>query len=307
MLAGTGKTAAILRCLGSYPLQVIRHASFPQLVGGHDQVVWLSVDVPASGRGTDLAASLMMEFDRVTGGTRFQSALLRQRRDGMRMLDEWRQVASSHFLGILHLDEVQNFFKMSALKQRSRRAGSPHAHELSIVEDQALRWVLTLMNTWQIPVLISGTPDGIHALTRRMSNLGRIVTSGYHPFHPFDISSDAAFNDLFLKPLGRYQYVAKKITIDSELAELILELTAGVRRFIIALWIAAHRVALERSTGDLRLDDFRRAAATYLAPIAPAVAALRSNDPVKMARYEDLLPRDGQFWAQFWSGSPADR
>lgn len=179
-LSGTGKTAAILRCLGSYPQQVFHHASFPQLVGGHNQVVWLSVDVPASGRATDLAASLMMEFDRVTGGIRFQSALLRQRRDGMRMLDEWRQVANSHFLGILHLDEVQNFFKLSALRQRSRRAGSPDAHELSIVEDQALRWVLTLMNTWQIPVIVSGTPDGIHALTRRMSNLGRIVTSGFH-------------------------------------------------------------------------------------------------------------------------------
>lgn len=112
---------------------------------------------------------------------------------------------------------------------------------------------------------------------------------------------------MFLSTLGRYQYVAKKIKVDSALVELILELTAGIRRFIIALWIAAQRVALERIKGELRPDDFRRAAATYLAPIAPAVAALRSNDPVKMARYEDLLPRDGQFWAKFWSASPANR
>ena len=69
---------------------------------------------------------------------------------------------------------------------------------------------------------------------------------------------------------------------------------------IIALWIAAHRVAFERTEDDLRLEDFRVAADTYLAPVAPAVAALRSNDPKRMGRYEDLAPRDHGFWSQFW-------
>jgi hypothetical protein len=298
--SGTGKTAAISNCFSIYPQQVIHHATFPRLVGPHNQVVWLSIDVPASGRMVDLAMELMRAWDKATGGNRFAIDLAKDRRDGMKMLDTWRQVASAHFLGVLHLDEIQNLFKLATLKRRGKKSGADDAPELSIVEDQALKWILTLMNTWQVPLLLSGTPDGIGALTRRLSNTERIVTSGYHPFQHFDSASDPGYKT-FLAQLGKYQFVQTKLPVNEGLAELIIELTGGIQRLIIALWIAAHRVALERNTGDLRLDDFKHAAATYLAPVAPAVAAFRSKDPARLSKYEDLIPRDGRFWSQFWN------
>ncbi len=298
--SGTGKTTAISNCLGIYPQQVIHHATFPRMVGPHHQVVWLSIDVPASGRMVDLAMELMRAWDRATGGNRFAIDLARERRDGMKMLDAWRQVASAHFLGMLHLDEIQNLFKLATKKKRSKKAGLDDAPELSIVEDQCLKWILTLMNTWQVPLMLSGTPDGIGALTRRLSNTERIVTSGYHPFHHFDNASSTGFGN-FLAQLGKYQFVRTRLPVNDELAALIIELTGGIQRLIIALWIAAHRIALERNTGDLRLDDFKHAAATYLAPVGPAVDAFRSKDPARMSKYEDLIPRDGRYWAQFWS------
>jgi len=266
------------------------------------QVVWLSINVPGSGRAVDLATDLMREWDRVTETNRFASELSKDRRDGMKMLDSWRQVASAHFLGVLHLDEIQNLFKLATLKKR-RRGGATiaEAPELSIVEDQFLKWLLVLMNTWQVPILISGTPDGVGALTRRLSTTERIVTSGYHVFEPFSDVNQPAFRGTFLNQLGNCQFVEKPIPLNDELAELIIELTGGIQRLVIALWIAAQRVALERNQGDLLLSDFRRAAATFLAPIAPAVSAIRSKDPAKLAKYEDLIPREDNFWAQFWS------
>ena len=299
--SGTGKTQAILRAFGTYPQQVIHHPTFPRMQSSHMQVVFLSVDAPPSGRAVDLADSLMHAWERATGSGRFASSLQRDRRDGMKMLDEWRQVAIAHFLGVLHIDEIQNFFKLAALKKRGLRAGMKDAPELSIVEDQVLKWILTLVNTWQIPLFVSGTPDGINALTRRLSNTQRIVTCGYHPFHHFDKASEPEFRDVFLKNLGRYQYVQKKLVVNDELGELIIELTGGIPRLIIALWIAAQRVALERNKGNLSIDDFKKAAATFLAPVAPAVAAFRSKDPDRMSKYEDLMPRDGAFWSQFWN------
>ena len=299
--SGTGKTEAILRCLRSYPQQVIHHDSFPRLVSGHQQVVWLSIDVPPSGRTVDLATDLMREWDRVTGGSRFASELTKERRDGMKMLDSWRQVASGHFLGLLHLDEVQNLFRLATLKKRrGKRDHENDPPELSIVEDQFLKWLLILMNTWQVPLLLSGTPDGIGALTRRLSTTERIVTSGFHQFQHFENANDSNFRVNFLEQLGKYQYVEKKLLIDDELSNLIIELTGGIQRLIIALWITAQRIALERNKGDLLLNDFKTAASTFLAPVAPAVAAFRSKDPVKMSQYEDLLPRDGAFWSQIW-------
>lgn len=300
-ISGSGKTAGILRCMNLYPSQIIHHKIFPNLHGSHQQVVWLSVDVPASGKSSDLAAALMIEFDKVTGGKRFAATIAKNRRDGTQMLAEWQQVASAHFLGLLHIDEVQNFFKLATLRKRKNKSSALEAPELSIVEDKALKWILTLMNTWHIPILMSGTPDGISAINRRLSNTERIVTSGYHLFQNFQSTSDLQYTSIFLKQLGKYQYVSKKLAVNQELAELILELTGGIQRLIIALWIAAHRVAFERDAGDLRLDDFKKAAATYLAPVGPAVAALRSNDPRRMSRFEDLFPRDGSFWNKFWS------
>ena len=69
-----------------------------------------------------------------------------------------------------------------------------------------------------------------------------------------------------------------------------------------ALWIAAQRVALDRAkTDELTLKDFEVAAKTYLAPLRPAVQALHSKDPDRLAKYEDLLPGESNFWSSFWS------
>jgi len=162
--------------------------------------------------------------------------------------------------------------------------------------------LLYLTNSGQIPLLFSGTPDGIGALTKRLSTLQRINTCGYHAFEPFSNPMAAEFKGTFLGTLGAHQYVKNRIVVDDALASVIIELTAGIQRLIVALWIAAHRVAFERKSDDLRLDDFRKAANTWLAPLAPAVAALRTKSPDAMARYEDLIQRDTTFWAKFWQG-----
>lgn len=313
--SGVGKTVAIQKAFDCYRHQVIIHDSFPKIQGPHYQMVHLSVDVPASGRTVDLAANLMIAWDDAVArvlpeqARRFAVSLARQRRDGARMMDEWRQVAVAHFLGALHLDEVQNFFKIPSLERRrrgrtTRSAGAADAElplELSIIEDQALKNVLTLVNTWQIPLIVSGTPDGVGALTRRLSNVQRFVTSGYHKMSEFCSPTDPFFKS-FMDTLGKLQYVAKPLSIDDELRALVFSLTAGIQRLIVALWVAAHRVAFERREDALRLDDFRKAAASYLAPIAPAVAALLSKDPQRMRRYEDLMARDDGYWATFWMG-----
>lgn len=301
-LSGVGKTQACERSLRSFPRQTVRHASFPKLVDGLTQVVWLSAEVPPSGKAADLARALMEAWDRATGGNRFAHWLAKEKiTDGMRALEEWRQVAVAHFLGALHLDEIQNLFRLSSLKQRKDRKGSGDAPDLSIVEDQLLRWLLQLTNSGQIPLLISGTPDGVGALTRRLSTLERLNTAGYHAFEPFGDPSSTEFAKNFLGQLGRYQYVKGRIAVDDNLARLVVDLTGGIQRLIIALWVAAHRVAFERKSDDLRLSDFTDAASTWMSPLAPAIDALRSRDANKMSRYEDLIRRDTTFWAKFWA------
>ena len=318
--SGTGKTQAILRAFDIGPSQVIEHPSFPKLVGKHAQLVWLSVDVPSSGRAADLAANLMFSFDTVMEKhvigwqNRFATSQAGTRRNGQKMLDEWRQVASAHFLGTLHLDEVQNFFKLPPLKKRRTKTSSADELQLSIIEDQCLKWILTLTNTWQIPIVLSGTPDGVGALMKRFANTQRFVGGGYHVIPPFESADDPLLFDSksnggFLNILGLYQFVAKPLSITQEFASLILELTGGIPRLIIAFWIAAHRISFERDDDSLCIEDFKRAGDTYLAPVKPAVVALLSKDPRQISRYEDLMQRDDNLWPSFWAemGSPEKR
>jgi len=312
--SGSGKTESILRPLSLYPQQVVTHETFPNICGKHRQLIWLSTDVPASGRSDDLAANLMSAFDDVMAKHvpdwqgRFATLLNRSRRDGQKMLDEWRQVAAAHFLGLLHLDEVQNFFKLPTLEKRRSRSAKASDLQLSIIEDQCLKWILTLTNTWQIPIILSGTPDGVGALMRRFANTQRFVGGGYHPVKHFNSALDPAFfNDNpaipgFLNILGRYQFVAKPLEIDRNIAIKVHSLTGGIPRLIVALWIAAHRIALESPKNDLLSQDhLQKAAETYLAPVKEAVQALLSNDPRLIARFEDLMPRDDNFWPTFWT------
>jgi len=298
--SGTGKTQATLRNLSLYP-QVIFHDNFRHMAAGLHQLVYLSVDVPASGRSEDLAANLMMSFDLAMNTSRFSAILQKKRRDGIQMLDEWRQVASSHFLGLLHLDEIQNFFKIQSLEKRRKLRNSEQGLELSIVEDACLKTILNINNTWQIPTLMSGTPDGVGAMTKRVATTQRFSGQGYHPLAQFFGADDIRFRDVFFPALCVYQYVQKTLPNTSGFRELIIELTGGIPRVIIALWIAAHRVAFERQDDDLRQEDFERAAKTYLSPLAPAITALRSNDPKQMCRFEDLMPRDDGYWSTFWN------
>ncbi len=300
--SGTGKTQCIRRILNLYCHHTYLHTHLPGFKDAHLQVTHLSIDVPPSGSAEDLARGLMREWQRVTGSTRFDLLLERDRfKNPLEQLNEWLQVAKAHFLGILHLDEVQNFFKIATLEQRRRRAGKDGTPELSVVEDRCLKWILDLINNAGIAVLVSGTSDGIGAFSKRLSTLERFATGGYHSLALFDRCDDPEYGNRFLGQLGRFQYTKEKIAVDDELAALILELSGGIQRIIVALWVSANRLALERPEDRLTKADFVLASQTYLGPLAPAIAAIRSKDPNRMRGYEDLVSQDTTVWSRFWS------
>jgi hypothetical protein len=66
-----------------------------------------------------------------TGTARFDYLLAKDKIDGIKALAEWQQVAKASFLAVLHLDEISNLFKLSALRQRK---GTTKKIELGVVE-----------------------------------------------------------------------------------------------------------------------------------------------------------------------------
>ncbi|MDM0065227.1 AAA family ATPase [Variovorax sp. J31P207] len=305
--SGTGKTETFKQIFGLYP-QVIKHQSYPGIIGHHLQVVHLSVNVPAGGRSPDLARALGTQWDLATQGNRFSRFVDLKKPNGQQMLDEWSLVARAESLGILHLDEIQNLFHIPTLEERRRKkAPEQPGPMLRISDDNALKWLLTFINSG-IPTVTSGTYDGIGALTKRLSTMERVSTMGYYSLERFNsIDPKSYFRRIFFKQLLKLQFVKDRIEDSDELARVVIDRTAGIQRLIIALWIAAHRVAFDRAAAsrckvdNLLLQDFKTAADTYLKLLQPCVKALLSNTPDARSRYEDLVPRDDDFWALFWN------
>lgn len=299
-ISGTGKTVATERALSYYP-RTVMHESFPHLTSPFKHMVHLKVDAPASGKAFDLADILGKATDALLGEGEFADRWGSKRQRGLPMLMEWLQFAKTHFLGLLTIDEIQNLFTIPPLAQRRAVQQKRDRLELRIADDETLKFLLTLMNTARIPLLAEGTPDGMAALATRLSTAQRLITGGSHRFVHSATEGDPYYSDDVFPTLWKYQWFENTSEKDSvryrELRQAVNERGGGVPRIYTCLWCFAHRCGFERLGTTLEVQDVHRAMDTYLAPLRPAVTALRSNDPDKLSMYEDLLPRDDALWA----------
>lgn len=287
-ISGSGKSRAIERALEHYP-QVAVHEKFPGMAGPFKQVLWQKIDVPGSGRATDLAEQLMIGLDDALGTSHFESALGSSRKNGQQMLRAWLQKASLHFLGVLVLDEVQNFFKLPTKKSRMTASNSSERLPLRIVEDEALKFILTLANTSRIAIIAAGTPDGMAAFSTRISTSQRMTSGGFHQMSLIKSHDDPYYAKYLFPTLCKYQWLDEELPLTPELRIALFEKSAGVPRILSNLWFFAQRCALERKAKSLSMGDIDSALQTFMAPLLPAIAALRSNDPRRLFAYEDMM------------------
>jgi len=287
-ISGSGKSRAIERALEHYP-QVAVHEKFPGMAGPFKQVLWQKIDVPGSGRATDLAEQLMISLDNALGTSHFEPTLRSSRKNGQQMLRAWLQKASLHFLGVLVLDEVQNFFKLPTKKSRMSAANRNERLPLRIVEDEALKFILTLANTSRIAIIAAGTPDGMAAFSTRISTAQRMTTGGFHQMSLIKSPEDPYYAKYLFPTLCTYQWLDEKLPLTPELRIALFEKSAGVPRILSNLWFFSQRCALERKAKSLSIADIDSALQTFMAPLLPAIAALRSDDPRRLLIYEDMM------------------
>lgn len=295
-MSGSGKTAAIESSLNIIPVSVV-HEKMPGFVSSFKQLLWIKIDAPESGKLVDLASNLMEATDLALGTQYFKNSLKKERKVGSEMFREWLGIAKKHVLGLIVIEEIQNLFKLDTLKERRKRKKDDYEKsELRIVEDVTLKLLLTVTNTWRIPIMIAGTHDGLAAFKMRFSTSQRLATDGYHEIHPPLKADDKIFSEIIFPTLVKYQWVNQKLPNTDEFRQLVFDLSLGIPRIYINLWIAAHRVCFDRKEDSLTFQHFKEAFNKYLHPLIPALNALRSNDPYRIARYEDLYPRGQDFW-----------
>ncbi len=228
-VSGTGKSVACTRALSMYP-QVVEHPRFPHLVSPFRQLVWLKVDVPASGKLVDLARVLMLETDAALNDDFFEGVLSKNLKRGPELWSLWVQRAKSCFLGILVLDEIQNLFRLESKRVRQQAHANDILPELKIVEDEVLKNILTLSNTGRIAVLVLGTYDGMAAFSKRFSTGQRLVQCGFHHFTPSASADEQYYQDYFFPVLRRYLWADKPLTNSEEIRQVLHQLSGGIPR-----------------------------------------------------------------------------
>lgn len=288
-VAGTGKTQALDRALRLWP-QVVVHERLPGFEGPVKQLLWLKADMPGSGKLDDLVEALFRAMDEALG-TDYLSTVVSERGGLKKMAaSTWLAKARLHFLGVLVVDEVQNFFRLQSKKvRRSEKARGGIRADLRVVEDQALKFVLNLANVSSIPLVAAGTPDGLQALGTRMSTGSRVSVGGLIRMPHAQTANDAFFC-LLLKKLQGYQWTRERLDVTDQVREEIFRWTGGILRNLIGLWVHAQRRALDEGAPCMDLRHLRGAAEGPQELNQNAVAALLSQNPRRMADFEDLAP-----------------
>lgn len=263
--SGMGKTTSIERVLASYP-QCIRHPAHHLT-----QVVWLKVDCPKNANETDLAASIVSAFDALLGTSSIPNSDYR-RKGWWYYQSKVKQFAVAHHLGLLVLDEMQN---LCARKSAGR--------------ETMLNWFQELVNELKVPIIFLGTYKAMRVLQLDMRHARRTGIFGSERWDP--LKPGAEFHAL-LKALWRFQWLRRPGELTDEMRNAIYEETQGVRAFIVDMFLVAQLHALWKGDETLTPDLFRHVARTEFSAVQPMLQALRSGDPSRIQKFEDLIPYD---------------
>lgn len=184
-----------------------------------------------------------------------------------------RQIAATHFLGILIIDEIQR------LSLQKTHGTAPLLHFF-----QDLRTVL------RVPVVEIGTSKAANLFTNEMKDGRRASESGLIQFErpPKRVKEW----DDFVRRIWTYQWVRQPRDPDDEMLDTVFDLSQSIPDFVVLLFKLAQQRAMLDGTETLTPKLLRHTYDDGLALLHPAINALRTNTTKSLSQYEDLLPVD---------------
>lgn len=272
-LSGIGKSTALESILRLYP-QTIAHQRYEGRSFVQTQITWLKLDCPFDGSLSGLCRAFFRAVDQAIGQDRYANSY-RSRNGLPDLIQRMEQVASTYFVGALLIDEIQHL--------RSARTGG---------KDNMLNFFVNLINSIGIPVVFIGTNSMISLFSDVLRNARRGCGLGVTEFQRFE--KDDPVWRMLVESLWEYQWCREISPLTDELFDVLYDLTQGVTDFLVKLLILGQRFAIQSGEERLTSSTFRRVSDTKMQILKPALSALRSRDPRRLSRFEDLLPIDDQ-------------
>lgn len=281
--SGVGKTAAIRIILQAIP-QVINHTEYQGVAFQQQQLVWISIDLPATPSIKALALNFFLAVDTALGTTSYHEKWSKRSRDSVdQHITGMQLVAQSHELGLVHIDEMQ--FMLNYAKSKD-------APSMVVLE--------AIFNKLGIPMLLSTTTAGLKLFSPEYASNGmadvtiarRMLNDREIQLKPLDKNSPQ-FRQ-FVKALFPKEVMLNCSELSPEFVELFYELSCGIPAFMIRLAKQFHElfVQLVHKNGNEQdtTNDVKMLRSVYhnqFKLIAPALAAFRRG---QAEQYEKLLP-----------------
>jgi hypothetical protein len=265
-VSGMGKTTFALAYLLRYP-QVIGHAGYKGTELRCHQVVYVVLRVPHDATLKSLCIQFFDEIDRLLGTNYARQA--NAIRNVAPMVELMNRVATAVSLGFMVIDEVQNL--------RSARGDNA---------DFVLNLFSEIIERLGISLLALATPAVQSVIEGSVRNARKLASYGETVLRPMS-RTDPQWED-FCETYWDYIYVKKKASLTKATLDAWHKASAGNTAFAALAFVLSQR----NEIGGREVIDaaaFERTAATDMAFLQPAIAALRSNDPRKLRAFDDLI------------------
>ena len=286
-VSGVGKTTAIERILSLYPQKIV-HTKYKGEPLFLTQLVWAKIDCPFDGSLKGLCMAFLGYVDRILGTSYLKKFLsARMTVDGAVPL--MAQIANTHCLGLLVIDEIQHLSSASS-------GGS----------EKMLNFFVNLVNTIGVPIILIGTTKALPILQGEFRQARR--GSGQEG----DLIWDRMQNDLsweiMLKSMWENQWTRKRTVLTDELRDALYDESQGILDIAVKLYAMAQSKAIGDGTEIITAEIIKEVVDEKLQLVKPMLKALRSGDIKEIMKYEDIKPLsvEDYFAAQYSKISSAN-
>ncbi len=266
--SGMGKTTNLKNILDLYP-QVIAHPEHCVY-----QVVWIKVDCPHAGSLKGLCIDVFKELDRLLG-TNYFKKFGSTRNSEDYMLAQVAQLAHTHHLGMLVIDEMQNLVN-------ARRS-----------KDDLLNFLVKMDNIIGVPVIRVGTNEAYPILQGNFRNARRGTGEGGVLWDRMKQEDEDEWDEwkFFVEGMWKYQWTKGYTVLTDEIYEAFYYETQGIIDLVVKLFkMVQWRAIAEGEEEMITVDLIHEVAKEGLYLVKPMLDAIRSGDTEWMNRYKDIAP-----------------
>lgn len=229
--SGTGKTTIIKKILNLLP-HCIKHSKFNKFT----QVPYIKLDCPEKGSTKQLCLDFFLKLDQKLGYTNYYKFYTTSRFPEYELIQQMKNKAVLHWLGVLVIDEVQN---LNSVSQKAK--------------ETLLNFFKRINNAVSIPIIFIGTLEAKTVLQGNYQQARR--AQGIGVIHWNEFSKKSKDWESLMKSLWKYQVLKNKVELTKEISNKYFDLTKGIIDNVITLHIAAQRAIIEGEREDDEVEE----------------------------------------------------